>query len=498
MAKEKRRSAEALTLIYLRHEAGWSQKQLAVALGLTDEKQISRYENDGRQWSRELLDFLVAPFGRPPEAVDALLFVHRLVAPPPVEEAASLVTLTAAERGRIVRATLAAGTAVTASLHDELVRRKKRQKAEAALREAVEVLDILKAAGSKERRDLITVFPPFRTWAVAVKLSEASVRAAAHKVEDAVELADLALFTAEKVQGDEICRCRLQGWCWAHVGNSRRAATDFDAADEAFARALSLWEKGTACHSELLPEWRMLDLEASLRRAQHRFPEALKLLGRALAGCRGNELTSGRILLSKSNVFEQSGDLEGALAALQEATAFVEACGDPEQIFALRFNTADVLSLLDRHDEAARLLPEVRELALEQGHEMNLRRLVWLESRVAAGLGRAPEAMMGLEQVRLAFTDLGLPYEAALSSLELAVLWLEAGRPAEVRKLAATMAWIFKAKGIQEEALAALKLFRDAAEQEAVTVELTRHVLAEVRKSERSAPSLQKEVRDRD
>jgi transcriptional regulator with XRE-family HTH domain len=496
MAKEKR-SAEALTLIYLRHEAGWSQKQLADALGLADEKQISRYENDGRQWSRELLDYLVAPFGRPPEAVDALLFVYCLVTSPPKEETPSLVPLAAAERGRIVRTTLAGGTALTASLHDELVRRKKRQKAEAALQEAGELLDVLKAAGRQERRDLITVFPPFRTWAVAVKLCEASVRAAAHKVEDAVELADLALFTAEKASGEECCLCRLQGWCWAHIANARRVATDFDGADDAFARALSLWKKGTACDSELLPEWRLLELEASLRRAQHRFPVALELLDRAMAESKGNELASGRILLKKSNVFEQSGDLEGALKALQEAATFVETCGDPEQLFALRFNTVYVLSLLDRHEEAARSLPAVRELALEQGHEMNLRRLVWLESRVAAGLGRAAEAMAGLEQVRLAFTDLGLPYEAALSSLELAVLWLEAGRPADVRQLAATMAWIFKAKGIQEEALAALKLFRDAAEQEAATVGLTRRVLAEVRKSERSAPPFQKEARSR-
>ncbi|HEV7507222.1 MAG TPA: helix-turn-helix transcriptional regulator [Thermoanaerobaculia bacterium] len=497
MAKQKR-SAEALTLHYLRNEAGWSQKQLADALGFVDEKQISRYETDGRQWSRELLYSLVAPLGRPPEAVDALLFVYRLVARPPAEEAASLVSLTAAERGRIVRATLAAGTVLTESVHDELILRKKRQKSAAALREAGELLDVLKAANPQERRDLITVFPGLRTWAMAVKLCEASVRAAAHKVEDALELADLALFTAGKVPGEPCCLCRLQGWCGAHVANSRRVATDFEGADEAFARALSLWEKGAACDSELLPEWRLLDLEASLRREQHRFPEALELLDRAMAASRGNEAASGRILLKKSNVFEQSGDLEGALAALQEAKVFVEACGDPQQIFALRFNTVDVLSLLNRPDEAARWMPAVRELALEQGHEMSLRRLVWLEARVAAGLGRIDEAMAGLEQVRLDFTDLGLPYEAALSSLELAVLWLEAGRTAEVRKLAAAMTWIFKAKGIQEEALAALKLFRDAAEREAATVELTRRVLAEIRRSEGSAPSLPKERRGRD
>jgi hypothetical protein len=56
--------------------------------------------------------------------------------------------------------------------------------------------------------------------------------------------------------------------------------------------------------------------------------------------------------------------------------------------------------------------------------------------------------------------------------LELAVLWLETGRTTEVKELAMAMAWIFKSKGIHREALAALQLFREAAERGAATTEL--------------------------
>jgi len=491
MAKEKR-SAEALTLIYLRTERGWTQKELADALGFADEKQISRYERDERQWSRELLDTLVAPLGYSSEAVDALLFVYSLVASPPVEEPASFVPLTAAERSRIDRATLAAGATLTAILRDELIRRKRREKKDAALREAGELVDVLKDADHQERRDLITVFPEFRTWAVALKLCEASVKAAAHKAEDALELAELALFTAGKLRGEERCRWRLQAWCWGHLGNARRVATDFDGADIAFAQAWSLWKKGAPCDPELLPEWRLLDLEASLRREQHRFPQALELLDRAMALGRGNKLAAGRILLKRGNVFEQMGDSERALATLAEAEPFVEASGDPEQLFALRFNIADNLCHLKRFEESARLVGAVRELAIEQGNELSLLRVLWLEARVVAGLGRSEEARAGLEYVRQRFTEIELPYEAALSALELAVLWLEVGRTAEVRRLATAMAWIFKAKGVQEEVLAALQLFCDAAEREAATVEQTRRVLTEVRNWSVSAPQRKK------
>ncbi len=43
------------------------------------------------------------------------------------------------------------------------------------------------------------------------------------------------------------------------------------------------------------------------------------------------------------------------------------------------------------------------------------------------------------------FMDRELPYDAALSSLDLAVLWLTAGHTEEVRKLAVAMGRIFKA-----------------------------------------------------
>lgn len=486
MAKEKR-SPEALALLYLRNERGWSQKDLAAALGLADEKLLSRYETDGRRLRRENLDSLVAPLGHSPEAVDALLFVHSLVSPPPLEEAASPVALTPEERGEIDRTVLTAGWTLAAELRAELVRRKKRQKTDAALRKAEELLDSLKSATRHERRDLVAVFPQLRSWAVAVKLCEASVRAASHRVEDALELAELALFVAERMAGEESWRCRLQGWCWAHVANARRVATDFVGADEALVRAWRLWRSGAASDPELLPECRLLDLEASLRREQHRFPQALKLLDQALALSNSEPTTSARILLKKEHVFDQMGDTQGALAVLVKAAPFVEASGDPHLLFALRFKTVNNLCQLKRYEEAARLVSAVRELAMEQGNEMNLLRVVWLQARISAGLSRAEEAMAGLEQVRLYFTACELPYEAALSSLELAALWLEAGRIGEVRDVAVAMAWIFKSTGIQREALAALQLFRDAAEREVATVELTRRVIAEIKKVKTSA-----------
>jgi hypothetical protein len=133
------------------------------------------------------------------------------------------------------------------------------------------------------------------------------------------------------------------------------------------------------------------------------------------------------------------------------------------------------------------LLPQVREMAAQEGNELDLVRVGWLSARVAAGQGWTEEAIAGLEQVSRDFWDRDMPYDAALSSLDLSVLYLKAGRTAEVRELAVAMGSIFKAKGIDPEALAALRLFCEAARQESATVELARRAIAEVEQARHSA-----------
>jgi tetratricopeptide (TPR) repeat protein len=182
------------------------------------------------------------------------------------------------------------------------------------------------------------------------------------------------------------------------------------------------------------------------------------------------------------------GEIERAFAALAEAAPLVEAAGDRRLLFALRFNMADNLCHLARYEEAAQLLPLVRELAIQQANELDLIRVGWLTAKVAAGEGRAEEAIAGLEQVRRDFTARELPYNAALSSLDLCALLLQAGRTVEVKEIAVAMAWIFKAQGIGREALAALSLFCDAAVQESASVELARRVIEDLEQVRRSAP----------
>jgi transcriptional regulator with XRE-family HTH domain len=488
---EGRRDKKARSLFSMRSALERTQKDVAAAVGLKNGSQLSQFEN-GRPLSYDYLQAIAAAVDVPPEGVEALLFAHGLLSlgqtEEPAAEGASMLALTPRERFRIWRTVLAGGWILAEELFAELAYRKRLEKVERVKREAAEQWTHLKALPAEDRYDLVKVYPALRSPALVAQSCEASARAAAHKVSEAREGADFALFVAGQVPGGPARRSRAEGYASAFVGNALRVATDFDAADALFAQALELWRNGDPSEPELLPEWRLYALEASLRRAQRRFPEGLACLERAFALCGGEPAAAGHILLKKEHLFDAMGDTAGALKALQEAAPFVEATGDPRQLFALRFKEINHLCFLEHFAEAEARLPVVLEMAIEQVRRVDLIRVSWLSAKVAAGLGRQEEAIAGLDQVNLDFMAHQLPYEAALSSLDLAVLLLEAGRTAEVRSLALTLKRIFKAKKIDREALMALGLFCKAALRETATVELAKRAIAEMERARRSAP----------
>ncbi|MFP5284703.1 MAG: hypothetical protein ACLGI9_03095, partial [Thermoanaerobaculia bacterium] len=455
-------------------------------LGHRDDSLLRKYEQGGRLFSRDAFVSLVEPIGHGSEAVDVLLALHSLLRHLPPPGPLSPVSPRPDQIERIDRACLGAAAGLVECLRPLMIREAKRMRAEAARREAEAAWANLKDKGWKERRNLVKTWPRYRTWAAAERVCEASERMASHRADLALDLAKFALFIAERVE--ESLRARTQGYCWAYYANAQRVGEDFDGADRAFARAWALWEAGADSDPDLLQEWRILDLEASLRRAQHRFPQALERLNKAWARSGGNKLAAGRILLKKEHVLQQMGDAEGALRVLDEAAPLVEELGDAQLLFALRFNRADLLARLERFQKAAPLLPEIRAMAVKRGAGLSLARVNWLDAKVLAGLGSKEEAMERLEEVVGKFTDSEHPYDAALVALDLAALKLEAGYRSEVKWLAAGLRGIFSSKKINREALVALHLFYDAALQDAATVELTRQVITEIERVRRSAP----------
>jgi tetratricopeptide (TPR) repeat protein len=465
-------------LTALRNARGWTGLELAAATHLSS-KSISIYERERAPSERKLAE-LAAAMGYDRDAIDFVRLGLTLAVEMPGEPQ-SPVEPSAEELRRLRRAAAEVSLAVQKLTEEHLLRVFRTRRAWQARRRAARLWVALKDLTPEKRRLLVETSREHQSWALAERLCHESAEAASNRADLALELAGLALRVAELSPGSETWRLRLLGYCLFFLANARRVGNDMRGAGEAFARARERWEAGAPADSGVLAEWRVLSLEGSLRRDERRFSEAIEVLDRALA--LAPREAAGRILLKKGSTLEQMGEGEKAIAVLQEAIPLIEKEQEPRLLWILRFNLAGSLCEVGRYVEAYELLPEIRDTAISLRKQLDLVRVLWLEGKIAAGLGRVGEALSVFQQVRREFTVRGMPYDCALASLDLAVLDLEEGRAMEVRQLAEEMTWIFKDQDIQRDALAALDLFCQAAKQEAATVELVRRVATRLRKA---------------
>ncbi len=312
----------------------------------------------------------------------------------------------------------------------------------------------------------------YQSWALVERLCEESVVQASRDLGRAAFLARLAREVARRVLGPKGWVRRVRAFAAAHVANVLRVAGKLRAAAALFKKARRLWFAGSD-PDDILDPGRLLDLEASLCRDQRRFEDALALLEQA----RGVSRCPAHTLISKGFTLEVMGEYERAIETLLEAEALAEVQADPRLRNILHCNLALNFSHVGRFAEAAGLAQRVREVAAEVGDAIGLLRVTWIDGRIAAGLGRTGEALSLLAQARRDFAARHMGYDVALALLEEAVLLLDEGRAAEVKALTRGLPALFEAEEVHREALAALRLFHEAAQREAATTELARRVL---------------------
>jgi tetratricopeptide (TPR) repeat protein len=331
----------------------------------------------------------------------------------------------------------------------------------------------LKPYPLKAQQAIIREAKEFHVWSLAEFLALESVRIAAEDAEKALELAQLAVTTAEAIGGCTPWLSKLRAFAYAHLGNAYRIFGDLRKADEAFAKFSELWQAGKDDPTTLLDEARLIAMKAALRREQRRFDEALRLLDQALALDKHAALR-GVLLLSKSKALEEAGDAAEALTVLRSAGAFIDPVAEPRLFLCYRQNLLLLLVELQAFTEAAPLLAEVTELSRRLSNRLDRVRLRWAEARIADGHRETDLAISLFNQVRADFISADMTFDAALVSLDLATLFAREGRPSEVKAMARSLVPIFEAQGVDREALASLAAFRQAAEREAASVSLIR------------------------
>lgn len=460
----------ALHLLLIAH--GRTAKELAAAARVSAQT-ISAYLR-GDALTRERLAELAALIGLDAGDVSRAMLAASLGLPA-VSAPWSPIDPNPEERAAHEEAAAMAGAEVRLLVMDELLRESWHKNRLHGLDEGRKIADTLKTYSKADQLFLIENAPEFQHWGGACVLCSDSEAAAPDTPSRALELAELALAIARRVPGAPGFQARLQGWCTGFVGNAQRVVgSDLPTAERTFAEAWHLWRLGEDHPAGLLSEAHLLDMEASLRRAQRLFPQALRLHDDALTLARPDE--AGSILLNKAGSFQQQTNYEMALETLVQAARVVDGVRQPRLRFGVLFNRCSVLCNLGRAEEAEPLLDEVRQIAERLRNEVDLARVLWLEATCAEGLGRSEIALAKLDLARRKLDIKGLPFDHALASLDAALIYRRGRNFAAIKALAAEILNVFKAQKVHREAIAAVLLLQEAAEKEDLTVQLVRRL----------------------
>jgi tetratricopeptide (TPR) repeat protein len=312
----------------------------------------------------------------------------------------------------------------------------------------------------------------FHTWGVYSRLLDLSWTESIRSLVTAEHLARLALLLADQLdvhlyraEGIEDLRARA----WAYIGNVRRQRSDLAGADDAFRTAAEHLRLGTG---DPIEKAMLLDLKASLNRAQRKLGRAMSLLKRAhtIFLAAGDRHRAGRTLVGMELIHHQAGSPEEGIPLLYQALELIDSHQEPRLLIAVWHNLIDDLAEAGRAMEARRLFREARKLYLRFPEAVTQNRRTWVAGKIARGLGQDEEAEALFLEARASFLQESIPYEVALVSLDLAALYAKQGRSEEIKRLVEEIVPVFSSLQVHREALAALAFWQQAAETETARI----------------------------
>jgi tetratricopeptide (TPR) repeat protein len=285
----------------------------------------------------------------------------------------------------------------------------------------------------------------------------------------------------------------------ALIVNACRARGDLQGASQTFEVVRRIISQHGITDLEVVA--RVDDLMGSLRKDQRRLAEAERLLKRAarLFGLKRKPDDAARVLTNLADVYRLQGNLEQAIEMSRLALSVLGPGSELLLHVAGHFNLTVYLWEAGRFEEAAELFEAdqaLYELVQETWLEL---RLTWVRGDIAGFRGDIAGAERAYLEARSGFIRQGIGYDAAMVSLDLAILYLKEGRTADVQRVAEEMLPIFQAQDVHREALAALQLFQEAARQQELTIGKALEVAAYLREA-RTEPGMRfawRELRDR-
>ncbi len=283
----------------------------------------------------------------------------------------------------------------------------------------------------------------------------------------AVELAELAISCLEGQDGEmeAATMAGLKAGAWIHLADIRRYGSDERGAEQALHQA-EHWHQEAG--ENPTTEAEIVRHRAILRRDQRRFDEAADLFERAIELSRelGRDDRVGELSTKIAHVYKELGNAKSAIPHLLEA---LQREDDGRKKLALYDDVLGAYIETEKYEAASELLPTAQEAALALGNDSDRIRFRWLEGVILRDTERFVESEAVLQEARDEFSEIDDAISAALVCLDVADLYCRQSRTADLEKLSASLVSLFSDLHHHREALVALRLLHQAAEERRVS-----------------------------
>lgn len=307
-----------------------------------------------------------------------------------------------------------------------------------------------------------------RSWAVRHEDPCEMVRLADAAVEVAGRL-EAKLFGAQGL-------IDLQARAWGELANAFRVADDLAEADRAFGTAFELFQKGSG---DPYLKVRLYELQASFLGTRRDFALAFASLDVAykIYVELGDSHLAGRSLLIKAIYQYYQGSPEEALKTSKIGMPLIDSIREPDLVFQAVHNELTFLVACGKFKEARRALFDHQPRLGRRVDKVNRLKLRWLQGQISAALLELESAEEAFLEAKDGFDSAGLGFAGALTTLDLALVWLRQGKYSDTEILVAEAVEVFFAIGVRREAVSAIMILKDAFEKRHGTVALLESVV---------------------